>query len=137
MTERQRRLLALIEGATGKAPYTGTVAEEGEDVGIDADALEADKTVAVARRQRLPRRPKQAGPGTIPKFRREPAGHLPPAGRLLGQAPSRITRHLPRIQAGPDQRREPARRRERATIAVLLLRQQRSSALHDPVADTV
>ena len=48
MVDRQRRLLALIERATGKAPYTGTVAEEGEDVEVDADALEADRTVAVA-----------------------------------------------------------------------------------------
>lgn len=40
MADRQKRLLALIEAATGKAPYTGSVAEEGEDVDLtDDDAL--------------------------------------------------------------------------------------------------
>jgi hypothetical protein len=48
MADRQRRLLTLIETATGKAAYTGAVAEEGEDVELDADTIEADKTVAYA-----------------------------------------------------------------------------------------
>lgn len=46
MVHRQRRLLALIEQATGKAAYAG----EGEDDGVDAesddDAVEADMTQA-------------------------------------------------------------------------------------------
>lgn len=37
MADRQRQLLSLIEGAMGKAAYTGAVAEEGEDVD-DEDA---------------------------------------------------------------------------------------------------
>lgn len=46
MADRQTRLLALIEQATGRAAYTGTVQEEGEDVEIDADAVEAELTIA-------------------------------------------------------------------------------------------
>ena len=41
MVDRQKRLLGLIEQATGKAAYTGEVAEEGLDVEGDADAIEA------------------------------------------------------------------------------------------------
>jgi hypothetical protein len=37
LTDRQRRLLALIEQATGKAAYAGEVAEEGIDVELDED----------------------------------------------------------------------------------------------------
>jgi hypothetical protein len=49
MADRQKRLLALIEGATGKAPYVGSFAEEGEDVEIADEAdLETEKTIAVA-----------------------------------------------------------------------------------------
>jgi hypothetical protein len=48
MQDRQKKLLGLIEAATGKAAYAGTVAEEGEDVDFDADTIEADKTVAFA-----------------------------------------------------------------------------------------
>lgn len=48
MEDRQRRLLALIEQATGKAAYAGTVPEEGEDVEGDADSIEADLTIAAA-----------------------------------------------------------------------------------------
>jgi hypothetical protein len=48
MADRQKRLLALIEGATGKAAYTGTVPEEGEDVESDADTIESERTIAVA-----------------------------------------------------------------------------------------
>lgn len=46
MRERQKRLLALIEQATGKAAYTGNVQEEGEDVGADEDTAEAELTIA-------------------------------------------------------------------------------------------
>ncbi len=35
MVDRQKRLLALIEQATGKAAYTGNVQEEGDDVETD------------------------------------------------------------------------------------------------------
>jgi hypothetical protein len=48
MADRQRRLLALIERATGKAPYLGTITEEGIEAEADADAAEADKTVPAA-----------------------------------------------------------------------------------------
>src|SRR5712692_6861654 len=37
MVERQKRLLVLIEEATGKAVYSGNVQEEGEDVEADED----------------------------------------------------------------------------------------------------
>jgi hypothetical protein len=46
MEDRQKRLLSLIEKATGKAAYVGTVAEEGEDVEGDPDAIEAEATIA-------------------------------------------------------------------------------------------
>lgn len=42
MTDRQKRLLGLIEQATGKAAYTGDAAEEGLDVDADEDTLEAE-----------------------------------------------------------------------------------------------
>jgi hypothetical protein len=48
MDERQKRLLALIEQAMGKAAYTGNVAEEGEDAEADEDATEAELTISVA-----------------------------------------------------------------------------------------
>jgi hypothetical protein len=48
MVDRQKRLLSLIEQATGKAPYTGTVQEEGEDVEADPDTTEAELTAATA-----------------------------------------------------------------------------------------
>ncbi|MFL6451757.1 MAG: DUF262 domain-containing protein [Bryobacteraceae bacterium] len=48
MVDRQRKLLALIEQATGKASYAGYVQEEGEDVEGDPDGIEADMTVAAA-----------------------------------------------------------------------------------------
>ena len=47
MEDRQKRLLGLIEQAMGKAAYTGSVAEEGEDVETDEDAAEADLTIPV------------------------------------------------------------------------------------------
>jgi hypothetical protein len=45
MGDRQRRLLGLIEQATGKAAYTGDVPEEGVDVGGDADMVEAEMVI--------------------------------------------------------------------------------------------
>lgn len=48
MADRQKRLLALIEQATGKTAYTGTVPEEGEDAEADLDAIEAKRTIAAA-----------------------------------------------------------------------------------------
>jgi hypothetical protein len=48
MEDRQKRLLALIEQATGKAAYTGNVQEEGEDVEADEDTVEAEGTIAAA-----------------------------------------------------------------------------------------
>ena len=48
MVERQKRLLALIEQATGKAVYSGNVQEEGEDVEADEDTVEAELTIAPA-----------------------------------------------------------------------------------------
>jgi hypothetical protein len=44
MADRQKKLLALIEQATGKTAYTGTVPEEGEDV----DDVEADEETLAA-----------------------------------------------------------------------------------------
>jgi hypothetical protein len=46
MADRQKRLLVLIERAMGKTAYTGTVAEEGEDVEGDEESLEARQTIA-------------------------------------------------------------------------------------------
>ena len=48
MVDRQKRLLALIEQATGKAAYSGNVQEEGEDVEADEDTVEAELTIAAA-----------------------------------------------------------------------------------------
>jgi hypothetical protein len=48
MVERQKRLLVLIEQATGKAAYSGNVPEEGEDVEADEDTVEAELTIATA-----------------------------------------------------------------------------------------
>lgn len=45
MTDRQKRLLALIEQATGKASYCGDAQEEGEDVEADEDTVEAEHTI--------------------------------------------------------------------------------------------
>jgi hypothetical protein len=46
MIDRQKRLLALIEQATGKVAYTGDSVEEGEDVEVDDDTMEAELTLA-------------------------------------------------------------------------------------------
>jgi hypothetical protein len=48
MIDRQKRLLALIERATGRAAYIGDVQEEGEDVEADEDSIEAERTIASA-----------------------------------------------------------------------------------------
>jgi hypothetical protein len=48
MADRQKQLLGLIERATGKAAYTGSVQEEGEDVEADEDTAEAELTIASA-----------------------------------------------------------------------------------------
>jgi hypothetical protein len=48
MEDRQRQLLALIEQAMGKAAYTGSVAEEGEDVEADEDSAEVGLTISAA-----------------------------------------------------------------------------------------
>lgn len=48
MADRQKRLLALIEQAMGKAAYTGAVAEEGEDVEADEETAEAGRTIAAS-----------------------------------------------------------------------------------------
>lgn len=46
LADRQKRLLALIEQATGKLTYSGDVAEEGVDLDVDEESLEAGMTVA-------------------------------------------------------------------------------------------
>jgi hypothetical protein len=46
MADRQKRLLSLIEQATGKAAYIGALEEEGEDAETDEDTLEATLTTA-------------------------------------------------------------------------------------------
>lgn len=46
MADRQKRLLTLIEQATGKVSYKGDVQEEGEDVEADEDTIEAEHTIA-------------------------------------------------------------------------------------------
>jgi hypothetical protein len=48
MVDRQKKLLALIEQATGKTAYTGSVQDEGEDVEADEDTAEAELTVVSA-----------------------------------------------------------------------------------------
>ncbi len=48
MTDRQARLLALIEQAMGKNAYRGDMAEEGVDAEQDDDEIEAELTMAVA-----------------------------------------------------------------------------------------
>jgi hypothetical protein len=45
MVDRQKQLLALIEKATGKIAYKGSVQEEGEDVEADVDTVEAELTI--------------------------------------------------------------------------------------------
>lgn len=45
MADRQKRLLSLIELATGKAVYTGEAQDEGVDVEADADTVEAEMVI--------------------------------------------------------------------------------------------
>lgn len=45
LEDRQKRLLALIESATGKAAYKGSEPEEGEDIEGGAEAAEAEMTL--------------------------------------------------------------------------------------------
>lgn len=46
MIDRQKKLLVLIEQATGKTPFPGDMQEEGEDVEADEDTIEAEHTIA-------------------------------------------------------------------------------------------
>lgn len=46
MTDRQKRLLGLIEQATGKSAYAGEEQEEGVDVDADEDAVEAEMVIS-------------------------------------------------------------------------------------------
>jgi hypothetical protein len=46
MADRQKQLLVLIEQATGRSSYIGDVQEEGEDVEVDEDTVEAEHTIA-------------------------------------------------------------------------------------------
>jgi hypothetical protein len=48
MDDRQKKLLALIEQATGKAVYSGAAAEEGEDVESDDALVDSNLNVAAA-----------------------------------------------------------------------------------------
>jgi hypothetical protein len=45
MADRQKRLLALIEQATGKTPFTGDIQGESDDVEADDDTIEAEHTI--------------------------------------------------------------------------------------------
>ena len=45
MEDRQKRLLTLIEAATGKTAYSGVAEEEGEVVEVDEDSAESRSTV--------------------------------------------------------------------------------------------
>lgn len=46
MADRQKKLLKLIEQATGKASYIGDAPEEGEDIDGDEDTIEAEHTIS-------------------------------------------------------------------------------------------
>ncbi|MFT5700275.1 MAG: hypothetical protein ACI8ZB_003147 [Desulforhopalus sp.] len=46
LEDRQRRLLRLIEQATGKSVYNGADLEEGEDIEADDDTVEAEMTIS-------------------------------------------------------------------------------------------
>jgi hypothetical protein len=46
MADRQKRLLELIERATGKAAYSGDQPDEGEDIEGDEDTIEAELTIS-------------------------------------------------------------------------------------------
>ena len=46
MIDRQKKLLSLIERATGRVAYTGDIQEEGEDVEANEDATKAELTIS-------------------------------------------------------------------------------------------
>jgi len=48
MEDRQKRLLGMIEQAMGKAAYTGSIPEEGDDIESDDDTAEAEQTIPLA-----------------------------------------------------------------------------------------
>jgi hypothetical protein len=48
MEDRQRRLLSLIEHATGNTVHIGNIPEEGVDAEGDADTTEAERTIRAA-----------------------------------------------------------------------------------------
>jgi hypothetical protein len=48
MIDRKKRLLVLIEQATGKVTFRDDSQEEGEDVEADEDSIEAEHTIAAA-----------------------------------------------------------------------------------------
>jgi hypothetical protein len=48
MADRQEKLLALIERATGRTAYSGNIQDEGEDVEADEDTVEAQLTIVAA-----------------------------------------------------------------------------------------
>ncbi len=48
MTARQKRLLTLIEQATGRPTYSGNIKEEGVDAELDEDTIEAELTISNA-----------------------------------------------------------------------------------------
>jgi hypothetical protein len=48
MVDRQKRLLALIQQATGKAAYEGPIAEEGEDAETGENVIEAEAIAAAS-----------------------------------------------------------------------------------------
>lgn len=54
MADRQSRLLALIEQATGKSSYRGDVTDEGQDAEQDDDAMEAELTIPVGTENAAP-----------------------------------------------------------------------------------
>jgi hypothetical protein len=45
MIDRQKRILAMIEKAIGKEVYSGSIPEEGEDLEVDEDTVEAKLTI--------------------------------------------------------------------------------------------
>ncbi len=48
IVDRQKKLLRLIEEATGKIAYTGDIQDEGVDVEVDEDSAEAELTIPSA-----------------------------------------------------------------------------------------
>ncbi len=47
MIDRQKRLLCLIEAATGKNSYFDGKEEEGVNVEVDADEIEVEHTISL------------------------------------------------------------------------------------------